>query len=188
MTESSRDLLRRHFLIGYDDLKFRLTKRLGSAELASDALHDAWLRLQASMPIEPIRRPLPYILRVAYNIALKRLLGERAIVSLDAAREALDLRDDTHDPATILEARSELAMLARAVEELTPRRRHILLASRLEGVSLHELAQQHGISQRMVERELKHAVLYCAQRLDRKVVRRFGPKPRNGSSEEDKEG
>lgn len=187
MTESSRDVLRRMFLVGYEDLKIRLTKRLGSAELAGDALHDAWLRLEATAPIGPVHRPRPYILRIAYNIALKRLIGQRATVTLDAAREALDLRDDSPDPAATLEARSDLASLARAVEELTPRRRQILFASRLEGTSLHALAERYGISQRMVERELRHAVLHCAQRLDRKIVRRFGPRPRDVSDDE-KEG
>lgn len=188
MTEGSRDLLRRSFLLGYGDLKLRLTRRLGSADLADDALHEAWLRLQAATPAEPVRAPRPYIFRIAYNIALKRLLGERGTVTLDAAREALDLRDDAPDPGEVLEARSDVAVLMQAVEELTPRRKQILLASRLEGVSLRELAERFGISQRMVERELRHAVLHCAQRLDRKVVRRFGPPPRQGSQGQGSQG
>ena len=77
MTESGRELLRRVFLLGYDDLKLRLTRRLGSAELASDALQDTWIRLERASSIGPVLSPRPYILRVAYNIALKRLRRER---------------------------------------------------------------------------------------------------------------
>jgi RNA polymerase sigma-70 factor (ECF subfamily) len=67
------------------------------------------------------------------------------------------------------------------LEELTPRRRMILLASRVEEVTLQEIANRLGISQRLVEIELKHALDHCAERLQRQVVRRFGPKPRETS-------
>jgi RNA polymerase sigma-70 factor (ECF subfamily) len=57
----------------------------------------------------------------------------------------------------------------------------ILLASRLEGTPLRLIAGQLGISQRMVEIELKHALDHCAERLDRKVTKRFGPGKRESS-------
>src|ERR1700761_6166297 len=77
--DSVRQLLRDQFLLGYDQLKARLTERLGSAELASEALQDAWLRLENVTLIGPVHRPWPYVLRIAYNIALKRLRREREI-------------------------------------------------------------------------------------------------------------
>lgn len=181
MSESSRDLLRRLFLVGYDELKTRLTRHLGSAELAGDALQDTWLRLQGATPIGPVHHPVPYILRIAYNIARKRSMRDREMVTLDDARVALSLSDDEPDAAAVAESRSDITLLRQAVAELTPRRREILFASRLEGVPLAKLAVRYGISQRWVERELQQAVLHCAQRLDRKIVQRFGPKPRQGS-------
>ena len=63
-----------------------------------------------------------------------------------------------------------------ALSELSPRRRQILLASRVEGLPLRVIAERHGISQRMIELELKAALMYCGQRVDRKIVQRFGPK------------
>ena len=184
MTDSSPDSLRQVFLLGYDDLKARLTQRLGSAELASDALQDAWLRLEKVTLIGPVQRPWPYVLRIAYNIALKRLRREREIVTLDDARAALSLVDEAPDADRVVRARLELVQLRRAVEELSPRQREILFASRLDGVPLQELADRHGISQRMVERDLKHAVLHCAARLDRKIIQRFGPRLREASTKE----
>ena len=46
MSDSSRSSLRELLAQRYDDLKRRLTWRLGSAELASDALHDTWVHLE----------------------------------------------------------------------------------------------------------------------------------------------
>jgi RNA polymerase sigma-70 factor (ECF subfamily) len=175
MTVSRQHSLREIFLLNYDDLKVRLTQRLGSSELAADALQDTWLRLENVESAGPVHRPRPYILQIAYNIALKRLRRERHIATLDDARAALSLVDEAPDAAQVAEARSELLQLRQAVEELTPRRREILFASRLSGTPLHVLAERHGISQRMVERELKQAVLHCAKRLGRRIVQRFGP-------------
>ena len=67
----------------------------------------------------------------------------------------------------------------------SPRRRDILLASRLEGISLRDIAGRHGISQRMVEIELKYALMHCGRRMGRKIVQRFGPRRREGSLDED---
>lgn len=182
-----RDLLRRHYLIGYNEMKNRLTQRLGSAELAGDALQDTWLRLESVAPIGPVERPYPYLLRIAYNFALQHARRQQRMVSLDEARDALSLVDDTPGPEQIWEARAELTMLKDAMKELTPRRRDILLAARLEGVAMHEIAARHGISQRMAERELKRALAHCSVRLGRKVIQRFGPRPRQDSDERGEE-
>jgi RNA polymerase sigma-70 factor, ECF subfamily len=177
MSESSRELLRRIFLLGYDDLKLRLARRLGSVELAGDALHDAWLRLEDATPIGPVVRPRPYILRIAYNIALKRLHGQRDMVTLDEIREELNFVDDAPTPAQVMEARAEFDLLSQAAEELTPRRRDILFAARLDGDSVKSIADRFGISERAVARELRSAVLYCAQRVDRPFVQTRGRRP-----------
>jgi RNA polymerase sigma-70 factor (ECF subfamily) len=182
--DSSRDMLRRHYLEEYDELKTQLTQRLGSADLAGDALQDAWLRLEKATPLSPVDRPHSYILRVAYNLGLRSSRRTRETLSLDDARAALDLVEDAPDAARIKEAREELEMLKQAMRELSPRRRGILLASRLEGVPLYRLAARYGISQRMVERELKRALTYCAERIGRKLIQRFGPRPRDVSDNE----
>lgn len=187
MTDSGREFLRNIFLLGYDDLKTRLTRRLGSAELAGDALQDAWLRLEHARPIGQVLRPKPYILRIAYNIALKRLRRERTMVTLEEVREELSLVDDAPLATQATESREELALLLRAAEELTPRQRNILFAARLDGDTLQDIAIRFGIPERAVARELRRALLYCGERVGRKVVPQRGPQssgPTVGEMEE----
>jgi RNA polymerase sigma-70 factor (ECF subfamily) len=184
MSGSRRDLLRMRLATDYEALKAVLARRLQSTELAGDALQETWVQLESCEPAQPVRYPQSYLFRIAYNIGLKRLHRERKTVSVEDTRLALDLVDYAPDPAAVAEGRSELALLKAAVEELTPRQRNILFASRLDGISLAELATRHGISQRWVERELRAAVIHCARRLDRKLVQRFGPRPRQGSIKE----
>ena len=45
MTETSLAGLRRFLIDRYDEIKGRLTQRLGSPELAGDALQDAWVKI-----------------------------------------------------------------------------------------------------------------------------------------------
>jgi RNA polymerase sigma-70 factor (ECF subfamily) len=177
MMDSSRELLRKVFLLGYDDLKLRLTRRLGSAELAGDALQDAWLRLEQVDALGPVLRPLPYILRIAHNIALKRLRGERTMVSLEDVREELNLVDAAPTPAQAIEARAEFERLLQAAAELTSRQRDILFAARLDGDTLKDIALRFGMPERSVARELRRALLHCAERVDRKAVQQRGPRP-----------
>ncbi|MTD94382.1 sigma-70 family RNA polymerase sigma factor [Hyphomicrobium sp. xq] len=177
MSKSSRDALREFFLLGYDELRARLTRRLGSAELASDALHETWLRIESADPAGSVQSPKHYLLQMAANVALKRLSIENRFVTLTDAKMAIGLVDETPDPERAAIARSEVEAVAKALAELTPRRREILLASRLSGDPLWTIAQRLGISQRLVELELRDALAHCALRLERTIVQRFGPKP-----------
>jgi RNA polymerase sigma-70 factor (ECF subfamily) len=177
MSDSARHALRQLLLFSYDDLKAQLARRLGSDDRAGDALQETWLRLEAASQIEVVQNPRPYLLRIAYNIALKRRLSEQRTVTVDDARTALNLVDETPDPEQIAEARSELKALDRALNGISERQRKILLASRVNGMSLDEIGRRHGISQRMVMFELKSALLHCSDILGRSVVQRFGPRP-----------
>lgn len=179
---TNREILRRFFLQAYHDLRAQLARRLGSVELASDALHETWLRLERAEPADAVLSPRRYLLQMASNAAFKRLGVENRLVTLDDAKAAIGLADETPDPERAVIARSELDALARALSELTPRRRSILLASRLEGIPLRIIAERLGISQRLVEIELKHALAHCALRLNRNLIQRFGPKPPDGST------
>jgi RNA polymerase sigma factor (sigma-70 family) len=181
MTETSRDALRRSLVIGYEDLKARLSRHLGSAELAGDALQETYLRLSRGPELAPVRKPRPYLLRMAIHIALRLLRNENSTVSLEDAKAVFDIADEAPGPYSNLEARVELEAFRRAVAELTPRRRVILYASRFERIPLRKIAERLGISQRLVEIELKHALAHCALRLDREIIQRFGPKSAEAS-------
>ncbi|MCA6116448.1 sigma-70 family RNA polymerase sigma factor [Bradyrhizobium sp. WSM 1738] len=187
MSDLNRATLRRFFVLGYDDLRARLARRFGSVELASDALHETWLRLETAVPAGIVRSPRNYLLQMAANVALKRLKVERSFVTLTDAKMAIGISDDAPDPECAAIASSEVAMLAKALSELTPRRREILLASRLDGIQLWAIAERLGVSQRLVEIELKHALAHCALRVDRNVIKRFGPRSPQGSQAEEED-
>jgi RNA polymerase sigma factor (sigma-70 family) len=183
MEENSHNLLRDLLLSGYESLRRSLARRLGSDAQAGDALHDVYLRLDRGGAIA-VARPRAYLMRMALNAATDRIRAERrALKVFDTHVAHGDIADDAADQLRVLAAKQEIAELEAAINALTPRRRDILLASRAHGRTLAQIAAELGISQRMVEIELKHAVIHCAEKLGRPVIRRFGPSPRLSSSE-----
>jgi RNA polymerase sigma factor (sigma-70 family) len=169
MTETNWGTLRQLLIDGYDDLRRRLARRLGSMELATEILHETYLRLdRRPAELGTIRSPKAYLFRTALNVAADhhRDPGERRLSKLEI--EALrQIADAALDPVKAMEARLEVATLQRALDELTPRRRAILIAARLEEVPHAEIAARFGISTRMVEKELRSALLHCSRRLEK---------------------
>lgn len=157
--------LRRLFLACYDDLKRRLTRRLGSADLASDVMQDTWLRLDHRQPAEAVRNPASYLYRMALNTVEDRRRSERRHLSAVEVTSLLHLADPDPTPAQSVEARSDLRALAAVLEELPPRRREILLAARVENLPREVIAARLGVSLRLVSKELRLAHEHCVARM-----------------------
>lgn len=164
MTEATVAALRRLFLDRYDDLKARLTNRLGSSDLAGDALQDTWLRLARADVTHAVRNPSSYLFRTILNVAQDQRRSEKRHLLAVEIESLLSLADDMPDPAQVAEARSDLRVFEAILAELPPRRRAILLAVRLDNLPLQEVANRLGVSLRLVSKELRLAHEYCVAR------------------------
>ncbi|MCA1325590.1 RNA polymerase sigma factor [Herbaspirillum sp. alder98] len=169
MVEDVRSTLLGHLASRYGDLKRRLTRLLGSDDLAGDALQDTWLRLQRmDADTSPIMNPHAFLLRMAANIAVDQRRSQSRALPPGEIAELLDLADHAPGPEQTVEARSEVQALLRLLERMPARRREILIMVRLEGMLQKEVAERLGISLRTVEHELKRAHDFCMSRLDEK--------------------
>ncbi len=184
MSESIQAATLRQVLVGqYDELKSVLTRRLGSEDMAGEVLQETYLRLEQPARIGIVASPKQYLLTIATNIARMSFRRDRRSANLSDLDAALGFVDEAPGPLQSLEARQEIEALQRAFDELTPRRRQIVFAARVEGARLSDIAELLDISQRLVEKELKSALMLCGSRLNRDVIQRFGPKPSQASSE-----
>jgi RNA polymerase sigma factor (sigma-70 family) len=165
MSETTLATLRRLLIDRYDDLRTRLSQRLGSADLAGDAMQDAWLKLARVEAVGTVRNPQNYLFGILLNAARDRLQIDDRLLSGVEIGNLLDLADEMPDPARVAEGRSEFRVLEAALAELPARRRDILLAARLDGLPRQEIAKRLGISLRLVEKELHLAQAYCLMRL-----------------------
>lgn len=167
MTQASWAALQRILVLRYEDLKKRLTRQLGSADLAGDALHDTWLRLERGGDIAQVKSLDTYLFRVAINIARDNRRAENRLVSTSDANVLLGIADEAPDAEQDAASRSDLRLLMAVMAELPPRQKAILLAARVEGLGRSEIARRFGVSVRYVHRELQAAHDYCAERLEK---------------------
>ncbi|MGY3604491.1 MULTISPECIES: RNA polymerase sigma factor [unclassified Bradyrhizobium] len=165
MTETALTIIRRLFVDRYDDLKARLTQRLGSADLAGDAMQDTWLRLSRADSIGAVQSPRNYLFRIALNVAEdRRRMERRQRISAIEIESLLELPDHAPTPEQTTLARSDLEAFEAIVNELPERRRVIFLAARLGNVPRQEIADRLSISRQLVAKELRLALEHCLAR------------------------
>ncbi|KAF1073151.1 RNA polymerase sigma factor [Variovorax sp.] len=157
MAQETRPVLTEYLARHYVSLKHRLTRLLGSSDLAGDALQDTWLRLQSRPEEDEVQSPVGYVLRVAVNIAVDIRRRQARTLSWDEVQEVQSLVDPAPGPARTAEARSEMALLLERVGRMPARRQDIFLLVHWEGLSHKEAADRLGVSQRTVAYELKRA-------------------------------
>ncbi len=169
MTDTTWVALRQRLVEKYDELRILLTGRLGSDDLARETLHETWLRLDRVKDAAMTRNTDAYLARVVLNLATDRQrLEARRARKVDVNAVLEEIADSTPNQATELERRGELAIFESAIRELSGRRREILIAARLHGEAHQKIADRLGISKRMVQIELKHALQHCKSRLEQK--------------------
>ncbi|UZE50494.1 sigma-70 family RNA polymerase sigma factor [Rhodopseudomonas sp. P2A-2r] len=164
MNDNPLVAIRSLFVERYDNLKARVAKRLGSFDLAGDAMQDAWLRLAGADAASSVHNPDSYLYRVVLNVAEDRRRRERRhrhAVEIDAA---MDVPDGKATAEEILLAQSDLDAFREIIAELPERRRTIFLAARFGDIPRQEIADRLGISRRSVAREIMLAHMHCMAR------------------------
>jgi RNA polymerase sigma factor (sigma-70 family) len=164
LDDAQRRVALQAFLVAhYERLRHRLVRHLGCASLASECLHDAWLRLGEMEVRAAVQNPEAYVYRVACNVAMDRMRSQRPWQYVGDADDALaDFADQTPGPAQTAAARADLRAVDRALARLPRRHRAVLVALRIDEMSRHEVASRQGISLRSVDTALRQALDYCA--------------------------
>jgi RNA polymerase sigma-70 factor (ECF subfamily) len=167
MVESGRALLRQLLVSGYEDLKRRLTRRFGSADMATEVLHETWLRLDHVTEIGTVQRPKSYLYRMALNVAIDRRRADTSWFGKAELEVLLRSDDDQLDPEHIVSMRSEIAALEDVRGELPVRCRTVFMAALVEELPYRDIAKRMGISLRSVEREMRRALDHCGQHFEK---------------------
>lgn len=149
------------FQESYQDLVRFIARRTGNTQDARELAHDTWLRLAeradgADAQATPAARA--YVYAVAENIAIDHLRRRQRGAERFAATDGQPPEPRAVDVAERLSHRQALDAVAQALQALPARSQAIFLADRLDGASHAELAAQHGISVKTVEREVMRAM------------------------------
>lgn len=162
MADSSSESLRALFLKRYHDFCGQLKRRLGSDDLAQDAMQETYLKLGEMEAIPAMRNPDAYLFRAALNVAQDQRRRDARLLTGDEQLALLHLADEAQDPARIFEGRDDVMRLGQALGGLPVRTQQILVAVRVHGETHAQIALRYGISERMVAKELRRALNHCA--------------------------
>lgn len=175
MPDTIKNTLRALFLTRYAQFRRHLHLRLGSEDLANDALHETYLRVENMNAPSAIKYPSAYLYRIALNIAEDHRKSNGRMLSVPEIEGLYELADELADPVRTVEARDEIDLLERALAELPKRRRLILIAARVDEMPHRDIADRFGISVRTVEKEIRAGLEHCCERMGRDFIQRFGP-------------
>jgi RNA polymerase sigma-70 factor (ECF subfamily) len=118
---------------------------------------------------------------MALNMAADHHRAQGRLLTGEEVDELLHAVDDVIEPSAVLAAQQDIAALSLALDALTRRQRDILVAARVDELPQADIAARHGISVRMVGKELKKALETCATKTGRRAYQRFGPGARETS-------
>jgi RNA polymerase sigma-70 factor (ECF subfamily) len=157
--------LRRAFQNGYADLKSRLARQLGSTELAAEALHETWLKIERLDVAATVENPGAYVYRAALNTAFNLKKAESRRQRKRDDTNFAEEPDRSPGPDQIASAREDWKIVLDALTELTARQREVFRVTFTENVGLPELARRYGVSTRTIQADLYLAINHCRKRL-----------------------
>src|SRR5215207_8161715 len=105
MPDSIKATLRVLFLARYAQFRKHLQIRLGSEDLANDALQEAYLRVESTNVRSAVRFPSAYLFRIALNVAEDQRKRNSRLLSVGEVEALYDMADEMADPARGAEAR-----------------------------------------------------------------------------------
>ncbi|WP_343315374.1 RNA polymerase sigma factor [Brucella sp. BE17] len=152
------------YLCHWRGLGHILKKRIGSHELAEDALQETWIRLQTSKTdIAVIRDKQAFILRVASNIATDLIRKEQRHSSRCISDEAVlaAVADAYPSPEAVIVDRDHLRHLVSVLAKLPVNPREALLFNRCDGLTHAEIAERLNVSVSTVAYYLAQALRHC---------------------------
>lgn len=150
----------------HDSLIQFLRQRLRVPEDAMDVAQETYIRMMQYQDSRQIRSPSSMLFRIAINVAND--LGRAEIargVPNQCSVDDLDIASDEPSAERQLTARQDLALLYTVIEELPPKCRQVFLLSRVRRMTYGQIARHCGISKKMVEKHVSHALAVCMKKV-----------------------
>jgi len=149
----------------YRELVSFLHARLGNRQAAEDVAHDAYLRVLERTETQHIEHPRAFLYRTALNLVIDR--HRRHLLRQSEPLDVLDLDERWHSPAPALNMQLDqrLALMQKALDELSKPCRDSFLLRKLDGLSHQQIADHLGISRSLVEKHIVNAMKHCRLRM-----------------------
>jgi RNA polymerase sigma-70 factor (ECF subfamily) len=153
----------------YEDMRGAVRRRGLDPALATEVVHDLYLRLSRKPDCLAGKSSWrAFLIKAAINLGIDRLrriaFERRLFAVLDAGADALPavIAPIEHD----LDMRQRFAQLRGVIAALPRQGRSVFVAYHLGGLTKDEITEGLGMKRRMVDRHLRNALVFCMERLD----------------------
>ena len=147
---SVRDLIRTH----HASLMSLLRRRIRVADDAADVAQEAYIRM--------LKYPSSLLFRIAINVAKDRGRSDQVRHVKDQCElHELEIDSGVANPERQLSAQQDLARVHEIIAQLPPKCRRVFLLSRMHDMTYPQIAEHCGISVKMVEKHISHALAIC---------------------------
>lgn len=156
------EVIRRH----HDSLINYLRRRLRAPEDAHDVAQEAYVRMMQYEGSREIQSPSSLLFRIAINVANDFARADQSRRVNDQCRID-DFEIASQEPSAEREigACEDLALLVDAIKHLPPKCQQVFLLSRVRHMTYPEIARHCGISVKMVEKHISHALAICLRKV-----------------------
>ncbi len=156
-----------------EDMRRFFLARLGGQADVEDLVQELYLKVQG-VDAEAIDNPSAYLYRLASNLMLDRLRGQRRAGARDAEWRrgnhasvgALDIVDAPDAESAVI-ARQRLARLTEALKTLAPLTQQIFHLHKFDGLTHAETAERLSISRSAVEKHVSLALKHLITKVGR---------------------
>ncbi len=144
----------------------RWLARMVGETAAEDVAQSLYLRVQRVADHPPIVNKRSFLFRLARNLAIDHIRAETRRERLfEGDMDARDIPSAEPSAETHLIDRERIRRMTAAVEHLPFRCRQVFILIKFEELSVAETARRLSISQDMVRKHVRHALLVCHQSL-----------------------
>jgi RNA polymerase sigma-70 factor (ECF subfamily) len=157
-----------NFLPFEADLRAILRRFCGSPSEMDDVIQEVYYKVLKMDSVAHIRDPKAFLVQVSKNTITDRLRRD-SVISIDAMSnlEDLEVEDVTPSPERVAMARSELKWVIGLIANLPERCKDVFSARRIYGLSQAETAKTLGITEGIVEQEIKKGLHLIADMIAR---------------------
>lgn len=132
---------------------------------AEEVMQELYLKL-LSLPLHEIKQPRSYLYSLLNNMLIdlsrKQAVRNKTFHSEPVVPEMIESNSPT--PELQLIDKQQLNALSAAINDLPTEQQDLLVLSRLEGLSIKEIAKKKKRSLSWVEKAMANALLYCKQK------------------------
>jgi RNA polymerase sigma factor (sigma-70 family) len=159
---SVHEVIRRH----HDSLIRFLRQRLRVQDDAADVAQETYIRMMQYEGSRDIHSPSSMLFRIAINVANDLGRSEQGRrINDQTSIEGLELDCGTPSVEREIAAQQDLTLLYEAIDNLPPKCQRVFLLSRVNHMTYPQIAAHCGISVKMVEKHIGHALAACMKKV-----------------------